>query len=92
MMQQDGGKLLGFVSFRSQKTIIRYKDRLNALEGENKYINVYKVKMTQRQSQNRCTMHTICLIAFGSGMQCMTSIALDLSDTTFISVGAETTP
>ena len=24
--------------------------------------NVYKVKMTQRQSQNRCTMHTIyCL-------------------------------
>ena len=33
---------------------------------------VYKVKMTQRQSQNRCTMHTICLFAFGSGMQCMT--------------------
>ena len=35
--------------------------------------NVYKVKMTQRQSQNRCTMHTICLFAFGSGMQCMTT-------------------
>ena len=34
-MMQHGGKLLGFVLFRSQKTI-RYKDRLSALEGENK--------------------------------------------------------
>ena len=35
VMQQDGGKRLGFVFFGSQKTI-GYKDRLSELEGENK--------------------------------------------------------
>ena len=64
MMQQDGGKLLGFVLFSGKK----YKDRLSAREGENKCV----LRQDDTEAESEQMYRGRMLFAYGSGIPCMT--------------------